>query len=91
VFPVRYELNSYILFRRNSVFKGLMTCKYKNSDVGVTGINFLAIVKLEINMMPLLNSPSGYVVNCFSMVPSEHLRKETITIYCNIYELQSLF
>jgi hypothetical protein len=24
MFPVRYELNSYILFRRNSVFKGLM-------------------------------------------------------------------
>jgi hypothetical protein len=24
VFPVRYELNSYILFRRNSVLKGLM-------------------------------------------------------------------
>jgi hypothetical protein len=23
VLPVRYELNSYILFRRNSVFKGL--------------------------------------------------------------------
>jgi hypothetical protein len=23
VFPVRYELNSYILFRRNFVFKGL--------------------------------------------------------------------
>jgi hypothetical protein len=23
MFPVRYELNSYILFRRNSVFKGL--------------------------------------------------------------------
>jgi hypothetical protein len=23
VFPVRYELNSYILFRRISVFKGL--------------------------------------------------------------------
>jgi hypothetical protein len=23
VFPVRYELDSYILFRRNSVFKGL--------------------------------------------------------------------
>jgi hypothetical protein len=23
VFPVRYDLNSYILFRRNSVFKGL--------------------------------------------------------------------
>jgi hypothetical protein len=23
VFPVRCELNSYILFRRNSVFKGL--------------------------------------------------------------------
>jgi hypothetical protein len=23
VFPVRYELNSYILFRRNSVFKGI--------------------------------------------------------------------
>jgi hypothetical protein len=24
VFPVRYELDSYILFRRNSVVKGLM-------------------------------------------------------------------
>jgi hypothetical protein len=24
VFPVRYELNSYILFGRNSVFKGLI-------------------------------------------------------------------
>jgi hypothetical protein len=24
VFPVRYELNSYIVFRRNSVFKGLI-------------------------------------------------------------------
>jgi hypothetical protein len=24
VFPVRYELNSYILFRRNSAFKGLI-------------------------------------------------------------------
>jgi hypothetical protein len=23
VFPVRYKLDSYILFRRNSVFKGL--------------------------------------------------------------------
>jgi hypothetical protein len=23
VFPVRYELNLYMLFRRNSVFKGL--------------------------------------------------------------------
>jgi hypothetical protein len=27
VFPVRYELNSYILFRRNSVFKELLTVK----------------------------------------------------------------
>jgi hypothetical protein len=25
VFPVRYELNSYIFFRRNSVFKGLIS------------------------------------------------------------------
>jgi hypothetical protein len=25
MFPVRYELNSYILFRRNSVFKGLIS------------------------------------------------------------------
>jgi hypothetical protein len=25
MFPVRYELNSYILFKRNSVFKGLIT------------------------------------------------------------------
>jgi hypothetical protein len=24
VFPVRYELDSYILFRRNSVFKGII-------------------------------------------------------------------
>jgi hypothetical protein len=27
VFPVRYELNFYILFRRNSVFKGLLAYK----------------------------------------------------------------
>jgi hypothetical protein len=27
VFPVRYELNLYMLFRRNSVFKGLITYK----------------------------------------------------------------
>jgi hypothetical protein len=26
VFPVRYELNFYILFRRNSVFKWLIDC-----------------------------------------------------------------
>jgi hypothetical protein len=25
MFPLRYELNSYILFRRNPVFKGLIT------------------------------------------------------------------
>jgi hypothetical protein len=29
VFPVRYELDFYILFRRNSVFKGLTACKVK--------------------------------------------------------------
>jgi hypothetical protein len=27
VFPVRYRLNFYILFRRNSVFQELMLCK----------------------------------------------------------------
>jgi hypothetical protein len=29
VFPVRYELNSYISFRRNSVFKGLSISRQK--------------------------------------------------------------
>jgi hypothetical protein len=29
MFPVRYELNFYILFRRNSVFKGLIR-EYKS-------------------------------------------------------------
>jgi hypothetical protein len=33
VFPVRYGLNLYILFRRNSVFKGLkMDLKYIRYD-----------------------------------------------------------
>jgi hypothetical protein len=29
VFPVRYELDSYILFRRNSVFRGLISATRK--------------------------------------------------------------
>jgi hypothetical protein len=33
VFPVRYELNSYILFRRNSVLKGLMKRKYETREL----------------------------------------------------------
>jgi hypothetical protein len=32
VFPVRYELNSYILFRRNTVFKGLMYIKTEENN-----------------------------------------------------------
>jgi hypothetical protein len=28
MFPVRYELNSYILFKRNSVFKGLINRRF---------------------------------------------------------------
>jgi hypothetical protein len=32
MFPVRYELNSYILFRRNSVFKVLKSQSRLNSD-----------------------------------------------------------
>jgi hypothetical protein len=31
VFPVRYELDPYILFRRNSVFKGLVRVSCKAS------------------------------------------------------------
>jgi hypothetical protein len=34
VFPVRYELNSYILLKRNTVFKGL---RRKHLDVGDMG------------------------------------------------------
>jgi hypothetical protein len=32
VFPVRYELNLYILFRRNSVFKGLIEHHATNTN-----------------------------------------------------------
>jgi hypothetical protein len=32
VFPVRYELDSYIVFRRNSVFKGLILGPAKGDD-----------------------------------------------------------
>jgi hypothetical protein len=36
VFPVRYELNSYIKFRRNSVFKGLtLSFVYERYTEGV--------------------------------------------------------
>jgi hypothetical protein len=37
MFPVRYELNSYIIFRRNSVFKGLNDFNFK----------FWTLLKLE--------------------------------------------
>jgi hypothetical protein len=32
VFPVRYELDLYILFRRNSVFRGLKHLKVNNCN-----------------------------------------------------------
>jgi hypothetical protein len=39
VFPVRYELNSYMLFRRNSVFKELivfeLSCRLRNEYKGL--------------------------------------------------------
>jgi hypothetical protein len=34
VFPVRYELNFYILFRRNLVLKGLRTSSVKQLILG---------------------------------------------------------
>jgi hypothetical protein len=34
VFPVRYELNLYILFKRNSVFKGLALGKRSREASG---------------------------------------------------------
>jgi hypothetical protein len=40
VFSVRYELNLYILFRRNSVFKGLSHLRFRKADynnMAVTG------------------------------------------------------
>jgi hypothetical protein len=34
MFPVRYELNLYILFRENSVFKGLIHLPLLNRSLG---------------------------------------------------------
>jgi hypothetical protein len=36
MFPVRYELNFYILFARNSLFKGLMGMRNELSVYTVT-------------------------------------------------------
>jgi hypothetical protein len=42
VFPVRYELDSYILFRRNSVFKGLMMkCSFITRQFPADGIELI--------------------------------------------------
>jgi hypothetical protein len=38
VFPVRYEINSYILFRRNSVYKGLTKVLVLDKSVGTAVI-----------------------------------------------------
>jgi hypothetical protein len=35
MFPVRYEMNSYILFRRNSVFNGLITFGLQKAGNGL--------------------------------------------------------
>jgi hypothetical protein len=47
VFPVRYELNSYILFRRNSVFKGLI----KKLEPRINKVKIHKIKKLELFML----------------------------------------
>jgi hypothetical protein len=39
VFPVRYGLDSYILFRRNSVFKGLILNTRKGNLYGPVELN----------------------------------------------------
>jgi hypothetical protein len=51
VFPVRYELNLYILFKRNSVFKGL-------NQIGFSRRSLASTAKAE-GFQPLLRMRLG--------------------------------
>jgi hypothetical protein len=44
MFPVRYELNFYIVFRRNSVFKGLISISWLFSSVAIFVFLFHSIL-----------------------------------------------
>jgi hypothetical protein len=54
VFPVRYELNSYILLRPNSVFKGLICSKQHGDEVEIlTGYQFMRCIETENSFLKL--------------------------------------
>jgi hypothetical protein len=70
VFPVRYELNSYILLRRNSVFKGLTSqtlrrsaplCCSENKDSKLTAHDLSSTVRqiLLLGVQPVFPLESG--------------------------------
>jgi hypothetical protein len=50
VFPVRYELNLYIVFRRKSVFKGLMSSPRHESAILLLNVgNALCLYRHEVH------------------------------------------
>jgi hypothetical protein len=48
VFPVRYELNLHIVFRRNSVFKGLRRHVVPTCQLPLTGLHNVISQKVQI-------------------------------------------
>jgi hypothetical protein len=60
VFPVRYELNSYILFRRNSVFKGLILniLQDLNRKYGPSYVNGVWRIKYNDELYNLFKEPN---------------------------------
>jgi hypothetical protein len=72
VFPVRYELNFYIVFRRNSVFKGLS--KHKRKSVRMYIYAFMVYVTT------LVSSPYNVTSNDCMIVDyeCERMGKEAI-------------
>jgi hypothetical protein len=57
MFPVGYELNSYILFRRNSVFKGLITLIYSTiSDLHTFQFTVAHALELSVFTSRLLST-----------------------------------
>jgi hypothetical protein len=84
VFPVRYELNFYIVFRRNSVFKGL---KIPNGSPQSLQRNFTRVPSLGHGRF----IPKSFPIHYSSITPSLGTRKTgSMRVECNINFLYAL-
>jgi hypothetical protein len=62
MFPVRYELNSYINLLRNSVFKGLSSEVLGSVSLAPGKIQWRIVVSTEVKSARLIKS--SYLISC---------------------------